>query len=723
MRTSILLLLCFVLVCAEAQHPVLFVKGEKLELLRKSALQSQTRFGKSFADAVRRMDAVLQRKADVPLPKDDAGGYTHIRHQENYQHLYEAGQLYILTGDKKYSAFCKNLFLQYAKLIPTLPNHPRAKSSSPGRLFHQALNDCNWMVYSIQAYDAIYDDCTKEERAIIEDKVFGVLCNFLTKDLESWFNLIHNHGVWACTAVGMTGLVTGDDTKVNMALKGTKLDGKSGFYAQMSQLYAPDGYYTEGPYYARYAMLPFYIFSWALDHARPALNIFRFRDQILLKAFTTTIQMSNTDGRFYPLNDAIKDKNYRTTELMIGSNIALYQYPEAAAYMAVAAAQSKVMLNEAGLMVSEALEKSTKQIPPVPYRSMDIIDGADGKQGGLAILRPVRKDQDAAAILKYTSHGLSHGHYDKLNLVVYDQGNEVLQDYGAARFINIEQKYGGRYLPENQSFAVQTIAHNTLVSDMRSQFDAKEAISEQYHGDKVYSAFTDKGNIISARSNDAYPGQQHQRTVLQFNLTESSSPMVLDVYTVTNQQQALYDLPFWYQGQFIYSNNKYQHYNELVPLGTRFGYQHIWKEAGATADKSTLSYTFLNNKTYYSLHMSTMSGDSIYWCRLGANDPNFNLRREPMVMLRRKAANTQFVTLLEPHGFFNGAEERSIGSSPNIEKLETVYTDQENIIIRLTAKEKQWHVCINTRNTAPDAAHTVVLGTNRFVWKGHFSIQ
>lgn len=721
---KILLLICLSVYCfAEAQHPVLFVQGEKLEKLRKASLQQQTRFGKSFADAVRRMDAVLQSKTEVPLPKDDAGGYTHIRHQENYQHLYEAGQLYMLTGDKKYAAFCKDLFLQYAKLIPTLPNHPRAKSSSPGRLFHQALNDCNWMVYSVQAYDAIYDYCTKEEQRIITEKVFDVLCDFLTKDLESWFNLIHNHGVWACTAVGMTGLVTGDEAKLNMALKGTKLDGRSGFYAQMSQLYAPDGYYTEGPYYARYAMLPFYIFSWALDHAKPSLNIFRYRDQILLKAFTTTIQLSNTDGRFYPLNDAIKDKSYRTTELMIGSNIALYQYPEAAAYIAVAAAQSKVMLNEAGLMVSEVLDNVASKIPPIPYRSMDIIDGANGKQGGLTILRAAEKGKDATAILKYTSHGLSHGHYDKLNLVVYDQGNEILQDYGAARFINIEQKYGGRYLPENQSFAVQTIAHNTVIASMRSQFDAKEAISEQYHGNKVYSSFTDKGNIVSATSNNAYPGQQHQRTVLQFSLGDAGLPMVLDVYTVTNQQDAVYDLPFWYQGQFIFSNAVYQHYNELVPLGAGFGYQHIWKEAGAAIKQSSFSYTFLNNKTYYSLHMATMSGDSVYWCRLGANDPNFNLRREPMLLLRRKAASTKLVSLLEPHGAFNGAEERSVGSSPAIRQIETVYSDQENIVIRLATKDRLWHVCVHTSNAAPDAIHTVVSGADRFVWKGHFSIQ
>src|SRR5258708_19581753 len=36
------------------------------------------------------------------------------------------------------------------------------------------------------------------------------------------------------------------------------------------------------------------------------------------------------------------------------------------------------------------------------------------------------------------------------------QGREIISDYGSARFLNVEQKFGGRYLPENKSFAKQT---------------------------------------------------------------------------------------------------------------------------------------------------------------------------------------------------------------------------------------------------------------------------
>ena len=40
--------------------------------------------------------------------------------------------------------------------------------------------------------------------------------------------------------------------------------------------------------------------------------------------------------------------------------------------------------------------------------------------------------------MKYTSQGMGHGHFDKLSYTFYDNNNEVVRDYGAARFLNID---------------------------------------------------------------------------------------------------------------------------------------------------------------------------------------------------------------------------------------------------------------------------------------------
>ena len=66
-------------------------------------------------------------------------------------------------------------------------------------------------------------------------------------------------------------------------------------------------------------------------------------------------------------------------------------------------------------------------------------------------------------VVKYSAQGMGHGHFDKLSYSLYDETGEIMQDYGAARWVNIDQKGGGRYLVENNTWAKQSIAHNTLV--------------------------------------------------------------------------------------------------------------------------------------------------------------------------------------------------------------------------------------------------------------------
>ena len=38
---------------------------------------------------------------------------------------------------------------------------------------------------------------------------------------------------------------------------------------------------------------------------------------------------------------------------------------------------------------------------------------------------------------------MGHGHFDRLSFTYYDNNKEIIQDYGAARFLNIEPKNGG----------------------------------------------------------------------------------------------------------------------------------------------------------------------------------------------------------------------------------------------------------------------------------------
>ena len=108
-------------------------------------------------------------------------------------------------------------------------------------------------------------------------------------------------------------------------------------------------------------------------------------------------------------------------------------------------------------------------------------------------------DEDLTLVFKYAAQGLSHGHYDKLSFSLYEKGDEVLQDYGLARYVNIEQKAGGNYLKENTSWAKQTIAHNTLTQNETSHFQGKYEVGSQHHSDLYFfDASNSNVQVVSA---------------------------------------------------------------------------------------------------------------------------------------------------------------------------------------------------------------------------------
>jgi hypothetical protein len=111
--------------------------------------------------------------------------------------MFRAGEVYQLTGDKKYALFVRDMLLAYAKMYPTLGLHPEHKGSGPGKLFWQGLNDCVWLVYTIQAYDCIFDFISEKERHEIESNLFEKIIHFFTVEDSSPL-LVHNHGTGRC---------------------------------------------------------------------------------------------------------------------------------------------------------------------------------------------------------------------------------------------------------------------------------------------------------------------------------------------------------------------------------------------------------------------------------------------------------------------------------------------------------------------------------------------
>lgn len=166
------------------QHPLSFITAAEAASV-KAGIAKYPLLNQFYSEIKGRVDGWIGKDVDVPFPKDPVGGYTHDKHKSNYLLMFNSGLL--------------------------------------------------------------YNTLSAVEKKTIEQGAFKPEVDYFPKELKDWFNLLHNHAVWACAGVGMIGIASHNKNHVDITLNGTQKDGKAGFIAQMDNLFSPDGYYTEGP--------------------------------------------------------------------------------------------------------------------------------------------------------------------------------------------------------------------------------------------------------------------------------------------------------------------------------------------------------------------------------------------------------------------------------------------------------------------------------------------
>ncbi len=694
-KLLIIIALPFVAVNA-SQHPGLFLTPKGVKEI-KASLGKYPNFDRSVDELRKIADEAIVSQIVVPIPKDGGGGYTHEKHKNNYYQMNAAGIMFQLTGNKKYAQFVHDMLMKYADLYPIIGIHPLVKSEVPGKLFWQTLNESVWLVHTANAYDCVYNFINEADRVYIEKNLFYPMAEFISNGNPAnyaVFNKMHNHGTWATAAVGMIGYAMGDKDLAEKALYGSNKDGKSGFVRQLDVLFSPDGYFTEGPYYQRYAIWPFMTFAQVIENQQPELKIFSYRDGILLKAVNTLIQCAY-DGEMFFLNDALK-KTYQTQEIVYAVDIAYKNNPENKQYLDIARRQNAFVVSGEGLAPAKAIAKN-KNILAFEFKSLLLKDGQDGKDGGVGIIRKGDDAKGMCLILKATSHGLSHGHYDKLSICLYDNGNKILTDYGASRFLNIEPKSGGGYTKENHTFSALTIAHNTVTVDETSNFNGDYKLSSAHHSDIQYSDFINPDvQVISAQENNAYKGVSMKRTTAVVTTKSTEFPLIIDVFKTNSDSPHQLDLPFYYEGQLVSTNFKYSKFvNELKPLGAKNGYQHLWLDAEGKTDKPVACFTFVNGTRFYSISTLANENTELKLIRIGANDPDFNLRNDPGYLVRQPSvANHTFVSIIEPHGLYDLTREVTSDFVSNVANIELLKDNDEYTAVYFTTKNSKSYLFV-----------------------------
>ena len=720
-------------------HPTLTITTAEVNEIRSQSATAPL-FQQTLQNTINEVDQEIEIGIQVPIPKDMAGGYTHERHKKNFFILQKAGALYQITEDEKYAQYVKESFMAYAELFPTLPLHPTNRSYATGKIFWQCLNDSNWLVYCSQAYDCIYDYLSAKERDHLNTNLFRPMADFLSVENPQFFNRVHNHSTWANAAVGMIGLVMDDEELINRALYGLQNDGldknlrdndggyiksdehaKAGFFAQLDYSFSPDGHFTEGPYYLRYAMTPFLLFAKSLSNARPDIDIYGYRDGILKKSVYALINQTDAQGRFFPINDAQKGMSWLSREVVGAIDIAYADFGNDPMLLSVADKQGKVLLDGSGFQVAKALADGKMQ--NFRHTSMSFNDGYEGNKGGLTILRSQTKPNDEVmALVKYAAHGMGHGHFDRLSYSLTGEEREIIQDYGSARLVNIDQKGGGRYLKENNSFSKQTIAHNTLVINGQSQNKGKVKVAEEHQSTLYFSHVDDSSLLaVSVKDSSAYDGTILHRTLVLVKEEDFEYPLLLDVFRVEGEDAETYDLPTWFKGHHLSANWEYTRGNEgRQVLGADDGYQHIWVEGISDGLTDMSQFSWFDQDRFFTLSTVTTDNDEIIFGRLGANDPEFNLRADPVHILRRSnVGNSLFVSTIESHGSYDTVSETPLNPFSSIGNIEIMMDTDNYTTMRFThVNGSSWILAIANHVSSESHNHSIEIDNEIIKWKG-----
>ncbi|ASJ76056.1 heparinase II/III domain-containing protein [Granulosicoccus antarcticus] len=679
--------------------------------------------GDSIAAMVSRLAPHLLQSSDIP-GHGEAGSYAHNQHQLNCRLCEEAGTLHQITGEQRYADFAADLLSRYADCYLGLGFQQARNTNPAGRIFHQILNENMWLLSMSIGYGCIKHSLTPERRSHIETQLLRPVVEMMTQHYAHHFGTIHNHGLWSVAAVGICGLVIGDDNYVAQAVDGLQGDRTSGGYlAEIGQLFAPSGYYIEGPYYHRFAIRPLLIFAEALHTHRPELDIYNVSGQRIGATIKALLSLVYPDGRLPALNDASLSMGIQDDGLLIAASVYNARYGDDPAVHALARQQAQVWVHPTGLALAASADQLVGNAPPF-WPSAQLSEGPNGDKGAQGFLRARAADGDISQVsMNYGQHGMDHGHFDTLGINLFNRGGESLREYGFARWLNVEPKFGGRYLPENKSWARQTLAHNGVVVDRRSQNDGDQIRADGVHGQSHFFVGSGPVQAMSAFANEHYPGVGMQRTVLMIEHEVLSTPLLVDLYRLSSDVEHDYDYALQYSGQICDTSADYQpNLDQWSVLGEAHGYQHLMGMAQASITEPT-RLTWLQGQRFNTWLSAADQGELVF-AQLGGNDPSFNLRRESTLLLRQRGSTHLFASAFETHGFFDEPTERCWGGRGELDEIRIIGHDDTASVIELRGKRLHLIVMISNRpDVKSDSVNEVHFNGRDYRWTGFFACQ
>ena len=418
----------------------------------------------------------------------------------------------------------------YARIYPTFERHDRwgrrgLLAVIGGKRFCQSLDESVNVIKLAKAYDLVYDApfLSDEQRKNIEKNLF----NTVVDTIYSHYFIAdgkNNHMSWYNAAAAVVGVVLGREDILEKSVNGPK-----GLLRQFKISVTAEGLWYEGT-----IAYHFYALQAIVETVRAVreCGLDLTTNPVFKKMFTAPLQLAYPTGQLPALNDGDRAdiRGYRD----------FYRF-------ALETWDDPVIKNFA------------------LNGRLDVLDSALYQEAGLAYLRRGKDNEAVTVILDFGQHGGHHGHPDKLNMILYALGQEIFFDPGRLTYS----------CPEYQTWARQTIAHNTVVIGQESQSASD--------GRCIYFTNTLDFAVVVGEANTVYQGVKQRRFLALFDRflvdifsVESMTKTLMD-WIIHGQAELSISLNMQRKREEIYNKNGYQYLKELSIGVTNAPFYCDWK--------------------------------------------------------------------------------------------------------------------------------------------------
>ncbi|CAN7720636.1 hemoblobin-interacting domain-containing protein [Paenibacillus sp. LjRoot56] len=490
-------------------------------------------------------------------------------HRKNIDAAKALAVAYSLTEDVKYAEKTKEVLMAYAKYYPSYPLQSRN-----GRLYWQSLDEAVQIIKLAQAYDLTINSglFTNEEQFDIEMNLFKQSAETL-KQVD---NGTSNFQTWHNAAIGIIGVLLGDDSLMDVSIKG-----KSGFLYQMQNSVLSDGFWLEGAIgYHFYVQGALFMQAEALSHALSPVHPERdmYAHPNFKKMFEVPLQYvypdlgvsNNNDSGGYP--SSLVGSKLRTPPVEYEGVYAHYKNNDQGyAFLPEYESLLSMIYNDNHQIRGGKLNPEDGNIDAyigeqAVFYGPDVIPVAPalklGSQNfdgiGHTVLRAGTGEDEMFALIDYGLHGESHGHFDKLNLDFFGKGTRLAPDFGSTATYGISLY--------NQYYK-KTFSHNTVLVDGMDQSIYKVNNEESFEPTTLFLD-SDRFAISTNTANHVYDGvNQYERTVALTN------DYAIDFFNVSSAADHHYDWVLHGLGNFQTDMTL----DPVAPstIGTTNGYQYL----------------------------------------------------------------------------------------------------------------------------------------------------